>query len=329
MVFGSKGKGNIVQINSVNDLKSRKIKPSDLGKKFIDKEGQEYKLKYDPVKKKVTIIKVIKGILDGKFMKDKFDSIATDEKVREDIKKKLGLMGKQFLKEKYHIGDEQRELYEPPVSQPQEEQAAAPLSGVAEKKLVEEDDGAIKSADDIPINSIEDISSVVKKLSDRLEIAIKNIYESKVFEEGYNYDDKIMMNDIRSLIRSDIIEEFKSLKERYEDIFKGYDDSKLENKKHRDDLKNILKDKNAEEKLSFLRELHGLDLYKENLESIIKAFNKIEYKLSTISETRITAKTFHERQKFSDSKFSLNTCKKDVMQILKYIKKSHGQKLGI
>ncbi len=325
MVFSRGRKDNIVQINSINDLKSRKFKPTDLNKKYIDKEGQEYKLKYDPIKKKVVIIKVIKGILDGKFIKDRFDNVISDDQIKEGVKKKLGIMGKQFLKDKYNISDHTKGIQEQQSTQPPQENIAS--SPDTEKKEARDGD-IIKSFDGIIINSIEDVPSVVGKLSDRLEIVVKNILESNIFNQRDNYDDKVIVDDIRSLVKSNIIEEFRDIKEIYENVHKGFSDSKLEVKKSRDDLKPILADKSDLDQLSFLREIDGLETYKDRLDHIIKAFDDIDYKLSVV-EGRSHSKTFHEKQKFSDAKSGLGTCKNDVIKILKYINKARNNKLNI
>ncbi len=245
MLFGKKETGNIVHINSVDDLKTRKIKPADLNKKFIDKHGQEYKLKYNQLKKKVVIKKVIKGVLDGKFVKDRLDNIAQDEQASEEVKKQLGRMGKEFLEKKYHI-DDKHPSYSPPYAglkdQNQTQEAAS-----SEGEIITSDQSAIKSADDIPIDSITNAYLVIEKLIERLDMALKNILESNVFDERYDYDEKILVEELRSLVKSNIIEEFRNLKEMREDIFKGFSDSKLEKNEDDEELQEILATKTEKE----------------------------------------------------------------------------------
>ena len=327
MLFGKKETGNIVHINSVDDLKTRKIKPADLNKKFIDKHGQEYKLKYNQLKKKVVIKKVIKGVLDGKFVKDRLDNIAQDEQASEEVKKQLGRMGKEFLEKKYHI-DDKHPSYSPPYAglkdQNQTQEAAS-----SEGEIITSDQSAIKSADDIPIDSITNAYLVIEKLIERLDMALKNILESNVFDERYDYDEKILVEELRSLVKSNIIEEFRNLKEMREDIFKGFSDSKLEKNEDDEELQEILATKTEKEIAPFLRELEGLKIYIERLENIIKTFNEIENKLSNISETKLSSKRFHERQRFSDGKLSLNACKNDAEKILNYFQNTYNKTLSI
>ncbi len=326
MLFGKKDTGNVVHINSTDDLKSRKLKPSDLNKKYIDKTGQEYKLKYDPLKKKVVITKIIKGILNGKFVKDRFDDIAQDERTREDVKREIGRMGKNFLKKQYNIDDPYKASTSS-QSVPAYQEQDTTSSKNMEKIRPDDNEGLIKSSDDIVIDSMTSIQLVVEKLSDRLEMVLKNIIDSNIFNEKYDYDEKIIVEELRSLDKSNIIGEFRNLREMHEDIFKGFSDNKLEKMMYRDDLKEILAAKSDSEMLPFLRAIEGLEIYLEGLELVIKTFDDIENRLLNIPEAKLNAKAFHERQRFSDGKFSLSTCKNDAAKIFEYLKKTYKNAL--
>ena len=329
MLFGKKETGNIIHINSVDDLKTRKIKPADLNKKFIDKHGQEYKLKYNQLKKKVVIKKVIKGVLDGKFVKDRLDNIAQDKQASEEVKRQLGRMGKEFLEKKYHIDDDHVPHSSPHAARRPKDQNQTQEAELSEEGITTSDQSAVKSIDEIPIDSITNAYLVVEKLIERLDMALQNIVESNVFDERYDYDEKIVMDEIRGLVKSNIIEEFRNLKERREDVFKGFSDPKLEKNENDEKLQEILATKTEKEIAVFLQELEGLKIYIDGLAEIIKAFNEIENKLSNISESVLNSKRYHERQRFSDGKLSLNACKHDAMKLLDYFQNTYNKTCSI
>ena len=57
----------VVRIKDIEELKKRKFKPADFQKKFIDEEGQEYKIRFDSVNNKIKIVKIVKAVLDGSY----------------------------------------------------------------------------------------------------------------------------------------------------------------------------------------------------------------------------------------------------------------------
>ncbi len=313
-MFFNKNKGNIVHINDIKDLKLHKIKPEDLQKIYIDKDGQEYKLKYDPLRKKVIIVKVIKGVLNGKYVKNKYDDVATDDRIKLEFKHKIGEMGKEYLKNKYNItGQEPEKTKDPALS----------VESEKEKNEVEEQ---IKSSDGIVIEKISDVSSVIEKITERLEIALKNIVESNVFNERFGFDDKMVLDDIRRIVKVDIIGEYQNLKEIHEDTLKGYNDSKLKNKVYGEKIKALLAVTPRSDHINILRELESIEIFQKGLKSILKSFDDIEYKLSIISGEKINARNFHERQKFSDGQISLQTSKSDTVKIIKHFNELYNQK---
>ncbi len=331
MTIPSGNSKNRVQINSVDDLRSKKIKPSDLGNIYVDKNGQEYKLRYDEIKKKVVIIKIIKSVLDGKFVTKKYDNIATSQDIQDGVKQKMGELGKQFLKDKYHIDDEGiSDVSTSPYSSPPEQGASVPLDLPDSSKEGSNDpvsqSSTINSSDGIVIESINDVTLVTDRIIDRIDMALKNIQDSNVFNERYSIDDKMTLDDIRRIIKSEISGEFQKLKEYYEDVFKGYDDARLKNKPYNDEVKAVLADSPSSEKLNILREVDALNIYRKGLKQILKAFDDVDYKFTLISEDKINMRTFHERQKYSDGKYSINTCRKDIEQILEFFNITYNNK---
>lgn len=320
MVFGKSGSNdgkNRVQIDSIEDLKLHKIKASELGNIYVDKNGQEYKLRYDPIKKKVIIIKIIKSILNGKFVRDKFDDIAKDNKIKSEVKQKMGELGKEYIKDHYQINDSIPSM----TSSSSESTTPPPPSDPP----VEETQS--KSFDGITIKSVDDVVNITGKIIERLEMALKNILESNILDERYSYDDKIVLDDLRMLIKNDIIGEFQNLRENYDDIYKGFNDDKLKNKLYGDDIKAILAVTPQSERINVLRELEAIELYKKGLKNILKTFDDMDYKISIIPQDKINAKTFHDRQKFSDARYSFNTCKEDTSKLLSYFNTLYEEKL--
>lgn len=320
-MFFNKNNGNIVHVNDIKDLKLHKIKPADLQKIYIDKNGQEHKLKYDPLRKKVIIVRIIKGVLNGKYVKNKYDDIATDDRIKSEFKHKIGEMGKEYLKNKYNItGQEPEKLQEQPLS--------FESKGKKEKEIEEQKktEDQVKSSDGIVIEKISDVSSVIEKVIERLEISLKNIIESNVFNERFGFDDKMVLDDIRRIVKTDIIGEFQNLKEIHEDTLKGYNDTKLKNKAYGEKIKALLAVTPRTDHINILRELESIEIFQKGLKSILKSFDDIEYKLSIISGDKINARNFHERQKFSDGQISLQTCKSDTIKIIKHFEGHYNQK---
>ncbi|MBU1076915.1 MAG: hypothetical protein KKH98_06445 [Spirochaetes bacterium] len=317
MIFGGNNTNkDIVHINDINEIRLHKIKPSDLGKKYIDKKGQEYKLKYDPIKKKVVIIKIIKSVLDGHFVTDKYDNIATDNVIKYEVKHKMGEMGKEFLKEKYNINGDGAEAPHQETKAPESE----------EKKQEKKE---ITSTDGIEITHLGDVTRVTDKIAERLEMGLKSILDSNVFDERYGFDDKLALDDMRRIIKADIIEEFKNLKVNYEDIFKGYNDSKLKTKLYGDEIKARLAITPEAERMNVMRQIEAIEVYRKGTKNILKAYDDIEYKMSIISEDKIKARNFHERQKFSDGKVCIQSCKNDTSKIVTFFDKEFKKMLKI
>lgn len=313
MMF-KKDDDSLVHINDISEVKLHKIKPADLAKRYIDKNGQEYKLKYDPFKKKVVIIKIIKSVLNGSYMKNKFDqTIAPDKKIETEFKYKMGELGSQFLKDKYHLQEILND------DEPAGHDAVPPSSSEEEKMpKVMASDGAILS--------IEDAFKSFNRIKERLDAAIKNIYDSNVLNERYSYDDKMLLDDIVMMIKQNILEEMKNTKIKYEDVLKGYEDTNISAKLYSDQVKQKLGTILPDNKLTFLRDLRGVDIYIQSLERILKNYNDLDYKISTIPDDKINARTYMERQKLSDAKVSINTCRSDTRSLLDFFKR-HKDKM--
>ncbi len=305
-MFFKKEESNIVRINSIEDLKKRKIKPSDLNKIFIDAQGQQYKLRYDPSTKKVKIVKIIKAVLDGTFIKEKYDQIARDKKVEEIFKYKFSEIGKKQIEEVYKAEEKLKERQEKPQQ---------------EKEV-------IKSVDEIVLNTIDDVDKVFQKIKERLEIAEKNIYASNVLDARFNYDDKIILDDISRTIKTSIIEEFKSAREKINDILKGYEDTKLRNKFYEGKILEVLEGKTPDARLKVLRQFEAIINFLDRIEDVIKGFDDIDYKLSMIPREKISLRPFIERQKFEDAKFTINTCKQDMEKIKKFFENKKKELLA-
>lgn len=327
MTIPSGSSKNRVQINSIDDLRSKKLKPSDLGNIYVDKDGQEYKLRYDEIKKKVVIIKIIKSVLNGKFVTSKYDNIATSQDIQDKVKQKMGELGKQFLKDKYHIDEGVSDVS---AASPPNHGAFVPSDLPDSQKEGSNDpvsqSSTLNSSDGIVIESINHVTLVTDRISERLDMAIRNIQDSNIFNEKYSIDDKMTLDDIRRIIKSEISGEFQKLKEYYEDVFKGYDDARLKNKPYDDEIKAVLAASPSSEKLNILREVDALNIYKKGLKQILKAFDDVDYKFTLISEDKINARTFHERQKYSDGKYSINTCRKDIEKILEFFNITYNNK---
>jgi hypothetical protein len=292
---------NVVRIKSIEDLNLKKIKPSDLNKIYVDENGQEYKLRYDPATKKVKIIKVIKGVLNGSFVKTQYDKLSEDQKAKIYVKYKIAEISKEKLLE-----EEQPNKTQVPTkfTQPQK---------IEQKIQFEETE---------KINNLEDVFKVMEKTADRLKIAEKNIYDSGILSERYSFDDKIVLDEISRAINS-IISEFQNGKERYEDVLKGYEDSRLKTKLYKEEIKKIIETKPPETVMNFLRELEIQNIFVNTFNIITKFYNDIEYKLNSIPEERVISRKFHERQKFDDALFLINICKKNAENILKFFQTSY------
>ncbi len=309
MFFQKKEEDNIVHINDINELKLAKIKPSDLTKIYIDKNGQEYKLRYDQIKKKVIIVKIIKSVLDGSFMKNKYDAtIAPDKDVETVFKYKMGELSKQVFHDKYKTPENGIPL---PVEVKPEQ---------TKPKLV-------VTTDNITLSSVNDVYLVMKKIDDRLEMALKNLYDSNIFNERLSYDDKIVLDDITRLLRNSIIENFQNTKMKYEHILRGYDDAKIKSILFPDEVKKITEPMNSIDRLNFLRAITAIETFITEAEAIIKIFSDLDYKLTIIPEEKIAARIFAERQKFNDAKITLNTCKNDTIKIVEFFKSELNKKL--
>jgi len=305
-MFG-KEKNNIVHIKDIKELSLKKINPSDLSKVYIDEKGQEYKLRYDPVERKVKIIKVIKGKLDGTFVKSEYDKIAEDRKASVYVKYKIAEISKEKL-------TEEKPKEEKPVYKPVEAKSkpVIPVNVEKEKK----------------IESLQDIFNIMEKMKGTLKIVEKNIYDSNVLSEKYSIDDKIILDDITRIINSNIIGEWTAIYERYEDILKGYEDTRLATKLYNPELRKIIEKKPPEIVKEFLRQLEIHNIFISGFENIIKGYNDIEYKLKVIPVERISARPFNERQKFDDAMFLMNSCKKDAEMILSFLKSEYNKLLS-
>lgn len=303
---------NIVRLNDINDLKLHKIKPADLQKMYVDKTGQEFKLKYDPIKKKVVIIKIIKSVLDGKYIKNKFDdNIAPDKKIETEFKYKMGALSSQFLKEKYHLGgpfEDPGHEHKPEIEQHQEKKPPAP----AVPGPTPPGQGTLAN--------LEDTFKMMDVIKGRMEAAVKNMYDSNVLNERYSYDDKIFLDDLSSLIKQSIIEEMNNARIKYEDLNRGYEDAALSAKLYSDQVKARIAQLPPDDKIKYLRQLRGVELFIRSFEMIIKTYSDLDYKISTVSEEKINARTYAERQKFTDAKTSINTCVNDTKTILSFLK---------
>lgn len=317
---------DIVRIRQISDLKLTKIKPADLAKIYIDEKGQEYKLRYDAEAKKVIIVKIIKSVLDGRYIKSKYeDKIEGDKQVEGVFKFKMGELSRKVLGEKYNLKFDADQPAaadgaEQPADRPEKPQPAAP------EKPAEEPDAALK-VDGIIINGVEDIYQVVEKVKARLEMTLKNIYESNIYNERYSYDDKVVIDEISRMIKNSIVEEFHNARVKFEDILKGYEDNRITVRMYNEQIKKIIASYSAEDRIRFLRDIAADETYIAEMEAIVKVFNDLEYKLSIAPETKVNARTYVERQKFNDAKITLNTCKNDVIRVLDFFKKVYTQKI--
>ncbi|MDD5065684.1 MAG: hypothetical protein PHF84_01430 [bacterium] len=308
-------KDNVVHINDIHDLKLSKIKPDELKNIYIDKNGHEYKLRYDIENKKIVIVRIIKSVLDGTYMKKKYDdNIAPDRKTEVLFKTKMGELSKKVLQEKYNV------VFNGEAAPP------APGTNAEPKKPDAQTAEPITSTDGITIKNIDDALEVKEKVKTRLEMALKNIYESNIFNERLNYDDKAVLDEITRLIKNSIVEEFDNAKAKYEDLIKGFDDAKLKARPYDDETKTALNQLNPQERIIYLRDLVANEIMTTALEIVVKGFNDLEYKLSIIAENKINSRNFTERQKFNDAKITLNTCKNDVIKILNFFKQVLQQK---
>ncbi|MBN1899458.1 MAG: hypothetical protein JW827_11830 [Spirochaetes bacterium] len=299
-MFGKREeKDGVVKIKSIYDLKLHKIRPSDLNKIYEDQNGQKYKLRYNPQKKKVDIVKLVKGVLNGKYVKTKYDEISKDKQIQTHVKYRMAEMTKEVMGSK-------PEQLKKPAPMP-----AKPAQTPVPKEEKEE-----------MITCLKDIFGIMEHMGERFKIIEKNIFDSQILSERYSYEDKILLDDLFRMFNADIMGEFKNGKERYEDILKGYDDGRLSQKKLSDEIKAKLATKPKESQILFLREMEMEDIFYNIFLSIKKAFNDINYKISTISADKISARSYHERQKFEDAKFLLDVCFKDIERILDYLKKS-------
>jgi len=313
MPFNSNDAGNIIYVESIDELRKRKLRPSDLNKKVVDKDGNEYRLKYNEKTKKVAIRQIARE----------------DRKIpvkKEADKKTPGLQeDKSDVKTEGTIkpSDQTSDIDTPVADVTSKEKQSG-----AEESLPKDKNEIAHSADDIPIDSPPNIQLVVEKVIERLEMALKNILDSNVFNEKFNYDEKIIVDEIRSLVKSNIIEEFRNIREMREDIFKGFSDAKLEKNMYRDDLREIIKTKEDKEIIPFLREVDALEISMEGIENILEAFHTIQKKLASVPESTLSSKKHHERQRFSDGKLSLNTCIEDVTKIQDFYKRSYKRALN-
>jgi len=215
-------------------------------------------------------------------------------------------MGKEVFSQRYKISESATPTTPPPSVQ----QRPAPSQQKTEAPA---------------INNLEDIFTIMEHTKERLKIAEKNIYDSNVLSEKYSYDDKIILDDISRLINSSILGEFQTAKERYEDILKGYDDTRLKSKLYNEKIKKIIESKPPEQVMNYLRELEIQYIFINAFETILKGYEDINYKVSTIPQEKIGARTYHERQKFEDAMFLINICKKDAEKILEFLKKLHSK----
>ncbi len=284
-----------IKIKDINELRAKKIKPSDLNKIYVDEQGQEYKLKYDPVNKKAVVVKIVKGILNGKYIKTQYDNIARDKKVEAQVKSKMAELSKEAL---------------PTITG----HSNIPTVNQGEKKELP------KPKDDIkPLNIIEDMFAIMEHSKDILKMAEKNIFDSEVLSEKYSIDDKIMLDELSRLITNSIISEFQTAKERYEDLLHGYDDNRLKSKLYKEEIKNIIDNLPTDKIITYLRDLESINIFKTSFELMLKAFDDIEYKVSTIPQDKIESKKFHDRQKFEDAIFLIKSVQKECKRIYAFL----------
>ncbi len=289
----------VIYIKDIEELKKRKIKPDDLNKKFIDRSGQEYKLKFDPVSQKVKIVKIVKAVLDGTFVKKHYNEIAKDKEVKEAFKKTLVDKGKDI------IGDSEKE----------KESEENNNENYDEKRVSNE----FISSDGIEIKDILSIEEVFKKIKERKDVMLNLLSKSKVLDIKFNYDDELLMREIERLWENDILNELDLMMEKYRDITNGIYDSQVKLKLYNEEIKSKLEEVSAEERLKKLREYYAADYFINSLQHIIKIFNDIEYKLENLPAGKLDIRTHIERQMFKDSLFTIKTCRDDIKKIEKFM----------
>lgn len=312
MDFENSKNENIVNIDNINDLKDKKLHASDLQNIYIDKNGDQFRLKFNPKTKKVRIVKIISDSMEEELIEDqiKKGDDGTDNGSNDDqqITENLQKSGQQEKK--------------PAAIEPE------PLPSSDETIPEERETEPIKSSDDIDINSMDNVWEVIRKTTDRLDIVIRNISDSNIYDERFNFDDKKEMEDLRSLVKTNIINEFQTLKERYEDIFRGFANSTLKQRIDDSEYQDVLQDIPETDQMTFLRELHGIEIYKTQIEEVLNAFSEIKKRSTLITDERLSQKKYHERQRYNDAIFILETCKKDVELIRKYINQAYNQKIN-
>ena len=59
-MFGKKkGFGNIVHVNDIHDIDLKSITPADLNKTYIDRNGQEWKIRYNTKRDVIQLVRLI------------------------------------------------------------------------------------------------------------------------------------------------------------------------------------------------------------------------------------------------------------------------------
>ncbi len=289
----------IIQIKNLDELKKRKIKPEDLNKKFVDETGQEYKLKFDTNTQKIKIIKIVKAVLDGTFIRSKYSDIASDEQVKEAFKDEFTKLGKNYLDEK--------------------------ISKDSNPEETKQDNADINSSDEIILQTFSDVEKIIEKIKERKDVMFNLIDRSNVLNGNFDYEDELLLRDIRRMMETDIINEYDLNIEKYNDVLNGIYDSQVKLKMYNNDIKKNIEGLEPKKRLKILREYYAVDTFLSSMGHIMKTFEDIKYKLENLPDVKLDVKNYTERQMFKDAIFTLKTCEGDSDKIKIYLKKQKNE----
>ncbi|GEM_PF-4712954 len=291
---------DIVHLNDIHDIDFNKLRPSDLNKRYIDRNGQEWKLRYNRIKDVIQIVRIVRDTLDGDFIKSRYDTY--DNTVQDAVKKTMA----DYAAKKVGLNDVNTHDKQQPH----------------QSDTVPHD--PVQSSDDSLITDYPDIFTVLSQMEKRLQIVERNIMESRVFDPRLNARIIHAYDEVSRYMRSTIYLPIHEIEDRVHDIEEGREDYRIRNKQLSDEEHALIERiENKDSRLEYLRRLQRNEFVRYQIDSIQKGIEQVIEWMDNVDKTEMNVRPNSERQHYNDALISLNTSREQITAIVEYLDKDY------